>query len=32
MKGIGLCCDLPDEQTLGVLWNVEADTLGQRQK
>ena len=21
-------CKLPDEQALGILWNVEADTLG----
>ena len=28
VKGKDLGCKLPDEQALGILWNVEADTLG----
>ena len=28
VKGKDLGCKLPDEQTLGILWNVEAVTLG----
>ena len=28
VKDKDLGCKLPDEQALGILWNVEADTLG----
>ena len=28
VKDKDLGCKLPDEQVLGILWNVEADTLG----